>query len=458
MEHFGKHIQTVSELTLSIKGLLENGFAFVTVIGEISNLKVPPSGHHYFTLKDHNAQLKAVMFKTQQRYLNIRAENGIEVICRGRISVYDARGEYQLLVDSMDLKGAGLFQITFERLKSRLADEGLFAAAHKKPLPLLPTQISLITAPNGAAVFDFLNVAEARFPGIPIEIFPVRVQGAGSADDIVNALQLLNLRSSSDVIVLCRGGGSIEDLRSFNEEAVARAIYASEIPVVSAIGHEIDFTIADFVADVRAPTPTAAAQCVVPDRAVLQNAVSDSKQRLVRGLDKKLAAAGYRLQIYRQKLGDPSSSLAHHLLRLDHTITTMLHAATNRLHRDRLSLEVEKSRLFLHDPRLRLANRLQKTRSLHQKLIILGKQHIAGKISRFQQAAALLNAVNPLTILARGFSITRSTVTGQIIHDSRKVSPGETIDVRLQHGVLFCEITGKKDDENLTDRIKTVPE
>ena len=274
-------ILSITEITQSITGLLEPEFPFATVAGEVSNLKRPYSGHLYFTIKDDNAQLKAVLFKQQQRYLSDLPRDGQQIVCRGRISVYEPRGEYQLIVDFLQARGEGSQQLLFEQLKKQLAEEGLFAAEHKKPIPFLPAKIALITSPDGAALYDFLKIALTRFPAIPIEILPVRVQGEEAANEIINGLALINNRKSSEVIVICRGGGSLEDLWPFNEERLARAIHASEIPVVSAIGHEIDFTIADFVADLRAPTPSAAAESIVPDIFKLRQFLDSLKQRLL---------------------------------------------------------------------------------------------------------------------------------------------------------------------------------
>ncbi|MCK5229327.1 MAG: exodeoxyribonuclease VII large subunit, partial [Desulfobulbaceae bacterium] len=307
-------IQSVTEITRSIKGLLESGFNFVTVVGEISNLRRPYSGHLYFTLKDRESQLKAVMFRSQQRYLRTNPGEGTEVICAGRISVYEPRGEYQLIVDVMDLKGEGELRIAFDRLKKRLAEEGLFDESRKQRLPLLPESVALVTSPSGAALFDFLKIAGSRLHSVPIEIFPVRVQGQGAADEIVKALTLLNKRKKASVIVLCRGGGSIEDLWPFNEEKVARAVHASKIPVVSAIGHEIDFTISDFVADYRAPTPSAAAEAVIPDGAAMRERISFFKQQLTRTVTKNIDDHRANLEIFGKMLRDPTSMLSHFML------------------------------------------------------------------------------------------------------------------------------------------------
>ena len=252
-------IFTVTEINDSIRGILEVQFPFVSVAGEISNLRQPLSGHCYFTLKDDKAQIRAVLFKMQQRYLSAMPADGQMVICHGRISVYEARGEYQLIVDTIDFHGTGIMQLEFERLKQKLAAEGLFDEETKKQLPYLPEHITLVTSPKGAAVHDFIRIAQSRCPLTKIAVFPVSVQGDAAAGEISRAIAAINKHLKTDIIVLCRGGGSLEDLWAFNEEKVARAIDASTIPVVSAVGHEIDYTIADFVADLRAPTPSGAA-------------------------------------------------------------------------------------------------------------------------------------------------------------------------------------------------------
>jgi len=291
--NFTNTVQSVTEITRSIKGILEHGFAFVAVNGEISNLRRPYSGHLYFTLKDDNAQLKAVLFKSQSRYLEKELRDGAQVICRGRVSVYEARGDYQIIVDSVDFAGAGAKHLAFEKLKRRLEAEGLFAADHKLPLPFLPHKIALITSPQGAAVHDFLKIASRRFPAVPIEIYPAPMQGEQAAAAIIQALELIQKRDC-DVIVICRGGGSLEDLWPFNNEELARKIYNCSLPVVSAIGHEVDFTILDLVADERSPTPTAAAEAVLPDCRVLSQTVSQNRNHLIEAMNRRLTALRQR--------------------------------------------------------------------------------------------------------------------------------------------------------------------
>lgn len=275
-------IFTVSELTKSVRGLLEGHFSEVWVSGEISNFRSPGSGHYYFTLKDETAQLAAVMFRGSNAKLPFKPEDGLEVICHGRLTVYESRGQYQIVVDYCEPKGLGALQLAFEQLKKKLQAEGLFDPAHKKKLPFLPRKIGIVTSPTGAAIRDILNILGRRLPGVDILVVPVKVQGEGSADEIAQAIGWLNVREDIDVMIVGRGGGSLEDLWAFNEEVVGRAIFASRIPVISAVGHEIDFTIADFVADVRAPTPSAAAELAVPNRDDLLTSLADMKRRLFR--------------------------------------------------------------------------------------------------------------------------------------------------------------------------------
>ncbi|MFC1896679.1 exodeoxyribonuclease VII large subunit, partial [Thermodesulfobacteriota bacterium] len=257
-----RRLYTVSELTRAIRSLLEEALPFVWLRGEISNFHVPISGHFYFTLKDAGAQIRSVMFRGQNRSLKFQPEDGLAVIALGRISVYEPQGIYQIIVEFMEPEGVGALQVAFEQLKARLGQEGLFGPEHKRPLPFLPRKISVMTSPTGAVIHDFIKVIDRRFPSVHIEVVPVRVQGEGSEEEMVQALNTVNMCGDSDVIVLARGGGSLEDLQAFNSESVARAVFKSCIPVVSAVGHETDFTIADFTADVRAPTPSAAAEIV----------------------------------------------------------------------------------------------------------------------------------------------------------------------------------------------------
>ncbi|MCK5322870.1 MAG: exodeoxyribonuclease VII large subunit [Desulfobulbaceae bacterium] len=441
-------IQSVTEITRSIKGLLESGFNFVTVVGEISNLRRPYSGHLYFTLKDRESQLKAVMFRSQQRYLRTNPGEGTEVICTGRISVYEPRGEYQLIVDVMDLKGEGELRIAFDRLKKRLAEEGLFDESRKQRLPLLPESVALVTSPSGAALFDFLKIAGSRLHSVPIEIFPVRVQGQGAADEIVKALTLLNKRKKASVIVLCRGGGSIEDLWPFNEEKVARAVHASKIPVVSAIGHEIDFTISDFVADYRAPTPSAAAEAVIPDGAAMRERISFFKQQLTRTVTKNIDDHRANLEIFGKMLRDPTSMLSHFMLLLDQSQTTLFHAFSNLLTKLKTRTDKASATVLNQNPGQRLLHQRQWTMELIRQLNLFMKMQLERKRKELKAASALLDAVSPLAILGRGYSIARSVATQQVIRTIDQVKEGDPLEILLQKGRIDCKVTGTRDSEH----------
>ncbi|MCK5403846.1 MAG: exodeoxyribonuclease VII large subunit [Desulfobulbaceae bacterium] len=443
--HYGHRIQSVTELTSSIKGLLETSFPFVTVVGEISNVRRPFSGHIYFTMKDHVSQIRAVLFKPQQRYLACTPEDGLEVICRGRISVYEPRGEYQFIVDTVDFKGTGALQITFEKLKKRLAEEGLFDEASKKPLPFLPEKIALITSPGSAAIFDFLTMAENRFSSVPVEIHPVRVQGDGAADEIVDAIECANDRKTSDVIVICRGGGSIEDLWSFNEEKVARAISHSTIPVVSAVGHEVDFTIADFVADLRAPTPTAAAEAVLPSRQTLSRQLNETTIRLATAIKNKLIQARSQTKTARRMLGDPTRLLAHYYQVLDHCQSAMVQSFTNRLLNRRLLVTQLTGRLIEHTPGHRIVKNRQHLDELINTLKTSTQMHLERKQAKLHTSASLLEAVNPRAILKRGYSIVRTGEKGEIVTSSEQVGKGDGLNILLHKGKIAATVNRCED-------------
>jgi len=438
-------ILTVTELTKSIRGILETELPFVTVNGEISNLRRPYSGHVYFTLKDDSSQLKAVLFKQQQKYLRELPEDGQQVICRGRITVYEARGEYQIIIDYLERSGTGELQVAFENLKQKLADEGLFDQDQKKKISAFPSRVALVTSPEGAAIFDFLKVALHRFPSQPIEIFPVRVQGKESAPEICNALATLNQRKLTDVIVLCRGGGSIEDLWSFNEESVARAIYDSDIPVVSAIGHEIDFTIADFVADLRTPTPTAAAEAIIPNRQTLSEHVQRLKLLLARTVSQTIQEKRHHLNMQQRMLGDPSSLITHNLLHLDNVYSSLINSYKGYLHGLAMQLESLSGKLHRLSPVQQLTYKQQWTRELTRRLQSVMLQHLDKERNRLAATVSLLEAISPLGVMGRGYAVVRSgskeKPPGELIRSSKQVTVGKDLEVILQEGKLGCEVT-----------------
>jgi len=433
-------IQSVSELTSSIRGLLETAFPFVSVAGEISNLRRPQSGHYYFTLKDRDAQLRTVLFKQQQKYLAVTPADGLAVVVRGRLSLYEARGEYQLLVDTMETRGTGDLQAEFELLKTTLAAQGLFDQTRKRALPLLPRLVALITSPEGAAVHDFLRMAGQRFPGFPLEIFPVRVQGDAAPDEIVEALDLLNRRKNAEVIVLCRGGGSLEDLRAFNTEKVARAIFTSSIPVVSAIGHEIDFTIADLVADYRAATPTAAAEVVIPDRKRLCERIHRADQNMAASLLKQIISYNYRISSQRRLLGDPSLLLNNVRLRLESAASHLFSTQTRAIQRLNKQVELLLATTQAAGPEKQLAVKLLRETELRRRLHFAMATILERKKGGLRESAAMLDAVSPLAVLGRGYSLTRLLPKKTVVRSAGEVRSGAHLEIILADGKLLTEV------------------
>lgn len=392
-------IYTVTELTLKIKDILEEQFPFIWVEGEISNLKVPQSGHYYFTLKDESSQIRAILFRNQKKLLPFEPEDGLKVVCQGRISVYEPRGEYQILVDMVEPKGIGSLQLAFEQLKRRLEQEGLFDVALKKPIPYLPQRLAVVTSPTGAAIRDFLHIVERRFANVEIIIYPVRVQGDVAASEIATAIYDLNQMDHIDVIVLARGGGSLEDLWAFNQENVARAISQSSIPIVSAVGHETDFTIADFVADLRAPTPSAAAELVVKEKDELVSRIQNISNNLVNIIFRKITLHKDYLLHVGKRLIDPRRKL--------HELRTHLDEVTG-------------------DIRLGIQRHLKITRE------------------QLNQRIRRLHALSPLAILDRGYSITRTLPDLKVITDVKSVDVGDMVNVEVAHGEMVCRVEKKQ--------------
>ena len=442
------HIQSVCELTHSIGALLEGQFRFVHIHGEISNLKSPFSGHLYFTLKDSDAQLKAVLFKGQRKYLAETMKDGQQVVCHGRISVYVPRGEYQLVVDTVDFFGTGLLQLQFEKQKQRLAAEGLFAGEVKKALPPFPQDILLITSPSGAAVHDFLTICRKRKTSARIRILPVRVQGEGAAEEIARAINRAAAETCADVIVLCRGGGSLEDLWAFNEECVARAIYHSSIPVVTGIGHEIDFTIADFCADFRAPTPTGAAEMIIPDNIRLLAGVQQLRGQLSSALQRKMEDGRRRVASNRRLLGDLGSTFVNASLRLDSSVAGLVQSIRDILHHQGTSCEQLTRRLHHQAPLTKIRFRQQQLEFLAGTMERQMAALLERKATTFQRQVARLNTMSPLATLARGYSIVNrcNGPHGEpvIVTDSIQVELHDQLEIRLHQGKVLCQVTGKE--------------
>jgi exodeoxyribonuclease VII large subunit len=449
-------VLTVSQATQSIKSLLEENYRFIHVRGEISNLRIPYSGHRYFILKDSTAQIRAVLFKPQDRYLAKPLEDGQQVICHGRISVYEQRGEYQLIVDVVEQAGFGVLQIRFEELKKKLAAEGLFDAARKKPLPAFPERIIVISSPSGAAIHDFLTVWRQRRSTVTVQLLPVRVQGKGAGEEISAALDLAN-RQQTDLIVLCRGGGSIEDLWTFNEEIVARAIARSRVPVVTGIGHEIDFTIADFCADLRAPTPTGAAERIIPDTALLKNRIAGMRKEIVNCIERRLAAEQRNLDHSLRLLGNFREGLQGLAFRLDLCIHRFSRVFLARLAEKEQRCERLMRRLEAQTPLHRLQLKALQIDYLEKRL----RRHMATilqrKEARLAACAALLDSLSPLAILARGYAIVRKEI-GKAMHvvsRSGEVEQGDRVEVLLGQGSLRCEVLATRPDRGLMTAAET---
>ncbi|XCN71735.1 MAG: exodeoxyribonuclease VII large subunit [Candidatus Electrothrix aestuarii] len=446
-------IFSVSELTRSIKSMLEGRFAFISVVGEISGLRQPGSGHMYFTLKDDQAQIKAVLFKMQQRYLQQPPKDGDMVVCLGRVSVYEPRGDYQLIIDTLDYHGEGALQLAFEQLKKRLDADGLFDQELKKPIPPLPEHLILVTSPSGAAVHDFIRIAQKRYPQVQISVYPAAVQGEQAAKELCLALSEINLqqaagRLAADAIILCRGGGSAEDLQAFNNEELAWEIHRSTIPVVSAVGHEIDFTIADLVADLRAPTPSGAAEMLLPDGQALREHLADQARRLHRTMQAQLERYQERITLYRHKLSGAAQPVDTLLLRLDHMTENMEHAMRSHLAGLQARVDRVENRLKRNNPLLVLNLYQQRIEEMQRRLRQIGTRLISDREQELARAAGVLEAVSPLSTLARGYAVARkNSGRHSLITTAEQVQVGGSIEVLLHQGRLECEVTKVEPEE-----------
>jgi len=440
-----RKIWSVSELTGRIRDLLATEFADIWVEGEISNCHAAQSGHLYFTLKDAKAQVRCVCFRNQARLLKFRPEDGLHVTVRGSVGVYEPRGEYQVYVEHIEPVGMGALQLAFEQLKKRLEAEGLFDAARKKPLPVLPRRIGLVTSPRGAAVRDVLRILLRRFPNVHLILYPVRVQGEGAAGDIVEALGYFHRQKMVDVIILARGGGSLEDLWAFNEEAVARAIAAGTIPIISGVGHETDFTIADFVADVRASTPSAAAEVVVRTRQEFDQHVAQLQQKMLQQMRYLLLECRHRLQ---ELAAHPGFRRVEDLLRLyrqqaDEFIGRLALALQGRLERARRRFTVAETRIAAFDLRARIAALRVRLEQRSGDLRVRVERFLVLKRQRMERLRLQLDERSPLRVLERGYAIVYAAA-GNVVRAAEQVAIGDEVTVQLARGRLAAEVKKKE--------------
>jgi len=440
-----RDIYSVSRLNREVRVLLERGFGSLWLEAEISNFARPSSGHWYFSLKDAAAQVRCAMFRQRNMLCAFTAKDGQKVLVRARIGLYEPRGEYQLIIDHMEDAGLGALKRQFEELSARLAAEGLFAADRKRPLPGLPRRIGIITSPTGAAVRDILHVLARRFPATAVLVYPVPVQGAQAAAEIVAALELAGRRAECDVLILARGGGSLEDLWCFNDERLARAIVASPIPVITGVGHEIDFTIADFAADVRAPTPSAAAELVVPDAEEWLNSFVQFATRLQRAMNRRLEEHRARLRWLtgRAALVSPAARLSAQSQRLDELEQAMLRAMRRRLEERRERLRWLTGRAALMSPAARMAQELLRLDNLNQRLHRGWRQAIQSRREQLQPLIRTLNAVSPLATLERGYAIV-SIEGGSILRSAADAAPGTYIEARLAKGRIRAKVDSSR--------------
>jgi exodeoxyribonuclease VII large subunit len=435
-----RYILTVSELTHEIKDILEMQFADILVEGEISNFKTPPSGHIYFTLKDDFSQIRVVFFKSQVRSLRFSPKDGLHVICRGRMSLYEKRGEYQLILEEMEPKGIGALQLAFLQLKERLEKEGLFDPSRKRPIPMIPQKIGIVTSPTGAVIRDMLQIIERRFENVHLTLYPVRVQGEYAASEIARGIEYFNQRKEVDVIIVARGGGSLEDLWAFNEEEVARAIFCSQIPIVSAVGHETDYTISDFVADVRAPTPSAAAELVVKDKRDVKNKLQFLGVRLGSEALQILQEGRTHLSHLNRRLKDPRKRIEEDFLRLDDLFNRFLFLISWIVKTKKEKHLRLYEGLFLRNPNQKVKRLRQSISEAERRLLQNIRHSIEIWRQKLEGRMGQLDSLSPLSILQRGYSITRKIPSLEILRDSNQVKEKDRVEVRLFRGALVCGV------------------
>jgi exodeoxyribonuclease VII large subunit len=441
-----RKIYTVSELNANIKSLLEEQFPFIWIVAEISNFRTPLSGHFYFTLKDDESQLNAVMFRGQQRQLKFKPEDGMRITGMGRLSVYEPRGTYQIILEYLEPSGIGALQIAYEKLKAKLADEGLFDEKHKKTIPYLAHKIALITSPSGAVVHDMLNIIDRRFNNLNIHIFPVKVQGSGAEEEIIAALKQLNQTADTDVAILARGGGSLEDMQAFNSENVARAVFLSDIPIISAIGHETDYTIVDFVADLRAPTPSAAAELAVPVKSELLQKLMDISEDLRYRMTNTLDRLGFALSDLSQRLVDPRKRIEDWRLRMDDYSSRLIRYVQILFDRKKERFQWWQDRLVNNSPANQSHNLHVIVEQNRYKLLKSFVKNIDNKTARLRELSVQLETLSPIAILKRGYSITRTLPDLNVVVTPKTVSIEQDLQVMVAKGTLTCRVKGKSEN------------
>ena len=436
-----QQIFTVTRLNSAVRMILEQDLGLVWLTGELSNLAMPSSGHWYFSLKDISAQVRCAMFKGNNRRVPFRPQDGMQVLVQARVSLYEPRGDYQLIIESMQPAGDGMLALRFEELKRRLGAEGLFDEGRKRPLPREPRAVGLVTSATGAALHDMLTVLERRAPDLPVFIYPTQVQGSAAIGQIVAAIHLANRRAEVDVLIVGRGGGSLEDLWCFNEEAVARAIAGSAIPVISAVGHEVDVTISDFAADLRAPTPSAAAELVAPDQGARAQRLTHLGQRLTQAISRHQTAARHGFALLQKRLDhqDPKRRLEQQSQRLDELSSRLQQLLNQRLHQGERRLANLELRLQARSPEKLLAAGKRRHQLAEERLFALMNKRQSLADHRLAMLSARLDGVSPLATLGRGYSITR-TPGGEVISRAAQVSAGQSLVTTLAEGHLRVRV------------------
>ncbi|MCP5150499.1 MAG: exodeoxyribonuclease VII large subunit [Ectothiorhodospiraceae bacterium] len=440
-----RDVYTVSRLNLEARELIEDAFATIWIEGELSNLARPRSGHIYFSLKDERCQVRCAMFRGQNRLLDFDPRDGVQVLAQARVGLYPERGEFQLVVEYMEEAGAGALRRAFEALRQRLAAEGLFDPERKRPPPPAPSTIGVITSPTGAALRDVLSVIGRRWPVAEVVVYPVPVQGEGAAARIARMIDLACRRAECDVLLLCRGGGSLEDLWAFNEEVVARAIHRASIPIVTGIGHETDFTIADLAADARAPTPSAAAEMVTPDGAQWRSAFARMRGALDLAMRRRLREARSEVAHLGRRLVHPRRRLTDHAQRLDGLAQRLARAMDRRLERGGGALARASSLLTRHDPARRVQVLRQQHATLERRLVAAQWASLTARRSALRELDRALTAVGPLATLARGYAIVSRADDGLVVRHPDQAPPGTRLRARLADGSLDATVTPPPD-------------